>query len=242
MAELSLSLAPFTSQPPKMPFKILHSPSSSITPQIHNHKFLNPLSHSCPSFPFTPTIRFPSSSSPSSVVVCSPITRRFAVPHEDHEREVSNLEIEDQIDDGVQGNEQLLGTGIDELGSIGLLNQMKEIVTFTGPAIGLWICGPLMSLIDTAVIGQGSAIELAALGPATVLCDYTSYVFMFLSIATSNMVATALAKQDKNEVQHHISVLLFVGLMSGFLMLLVTKLLGLVALTGKKLLHHCLVK
>jgi hypothetical protein len=27
-----------------------------------------------------------------------------------------------------------------------------------------WICGPLMSLIDTAVIGQGSSIELATLG------------------------------------------------------------------------------
>lgn len=43
-------------------------------------------------------------------------------------------------------------------------NQIKEIVVFTGPATGLWICGPLMSLIDTAVIGQGSSIELAALG------------------------------------------------------------------------------
>jgi len=42
--------------------------------------------------------------------------------------------------------------------------QMKEIVLFTGPAIGLWLCGPLMSLIDTAVVGQGSSIELAALG------------------------------------------------------------------------------
>lgn len=32
-------------------------------------------------------------------------------------------------------------------------HQMKEIVVFAGPATGLWICGPLMSLIDTAVIG-----------------------------------------------------------------------------------------
>jgi hypothetical protein len=32
-------------------------------------------------------------------------------------------------------------------------------------------------------------------GPATVFCDYLGYLFMFLSIATSNMVATALAKQ-----------------------------------------------
>lgn len=32
-------------------------------------------------------------------------------------------------------------------------------------------------------------------GPGTVVCDYMSYVFMFLSIATSNMVATSLARQ-----------------------------------------------
>ena len=53
---------------------------------------------------------------------------------------------------------------VKELGSEGIWKQMKEIVMFTGPATGLWICGPLMSLIDTAVIGQGSYIELAALG------------------------------------------------------------------------------
>lgn len=56
-------------------------------------------------------------------------------------------------------------------------NQMKEIVMFTGPATGLWICWPLMSLIDTAVIGQGSSIELAALG----ICLKTSVGFLFLS-------------------------------------------------------------
>nr|POE51262.1 protein detoxification 46, chloroplastic [Quercus suber] len=53
---------------------------------------------------------------------------------------------------------------VSEMGSQSIWQQMKEIVMFTGPATGLWICGPLMSLIDTAVIGQGSSIELAALG------------------------------------------------------------------------------
>lgn len=114
----------------------------------------------------------------------------------------------------------------DEIGNQSLWNQIKDIIEFTGPATGLWICGPLMSLIDTAVIGQGSSIELAALGPATVVCDYMSYIFMFLSIATSNMVATALARQDKKEVQHHISVLLFIGLACGFSMLVFTHFFG----------------
>ncbi|XP_061340565.1 protein DETOXIFICATION 46, chloroplastic-like [Gastrolobium bilobum] len=127
-----------------------------------------------------------------------------------------------------------------ELAKQSIWSQMKEIVMFTGPATGIWICGPLMSLIDTAVIGQGSSTELAALGPATVLCDYMGYVFMFLSVATSNMVATALAKQDREEVQHHISVLLFVGLACGFMLLLSTRLFGaatLTAFTGPKNVH-----
>ena len=139
---------------------------------------------------------------------------------------------------------------IDDLADQSIWGQMKEIVMFTGPAAGLWICGPLMSLIDTAVICQGSSVELAALGdvfrlwtfdfilylrfvtlysqlricycllpttimlysgvtsssnsnlnfimdetgPATVVCDYLSYTFMFLSVATSNLVATSLAR------------------------------------------------
>nr|CAD1840579.1 unnamed protein product [Ananas comosus var. bracteatus] len=95
--------------------------------------------------------------------------------------------------------------------STSIWKQMKEIALFAGPATGLWICGPLMSLIDTMVIGQGSSLELAALGPATVFCDYLSYIFMFLSIATSNMVATSLAKKDKELVQHQISILLLLG-------------------------------
>ncbi|KAJ8767128.1 hypothetical protein K2173_013525 [Erythroxylum novogranatense] len=113
-----------------------------------------------------------------------------------------------------------------------LWEQMKDIVTFTGPALGLWLCGPLMSLIDTAVIGQGSSIELAALGPGTVLCDSTCYIFMFLAISTSNMIANSLAKQDKDAVQHQISILLFIGLTCGFFMLLLTKFFGRSALAA----------
>ncbi|KAL8556186.1 hypothetical protein ACS0TY_003830 [Phlomoides rotata] len=113
-----------------------------------------------------------------------------------------------------------------------LWNQILEIAKFSGPAVGLWICGPLMSLIDTAVIGQGSSTELAALGPGTVFCDNTSYVFMFLSTATSNLVATSLARRDKNEVQHQISVLLFIGLACGFLMLFFTRCFGFWGLTA----------
>ncbi|KAJ8572227.1 hypothetical protein K7X08_008738 [Anisodus acutangulus] len=82
--------------------------------------------------------------------------------------------------------------------------QMVEIVKFSGSAVGLWLCGPLMSLIDTAVIGQGSSIELAALGPGTV-CYCTC---------------------QADEVQHQISLLLFIGLACGVVMFIFTRLFG----------------
>ncbi|XP_011088475.1 protein DETOXIFICATION 46, chloroplastic [Sesamum indicum] len=121
----------------------------------------------------------------------------------------------------------------EELSESGSLwDQITEIVKFSGPVVGLWLCGPLMSLIDTAVVGQSSSVELAALGPGTVFSDCASYLFMFLSIATSNLVATSLAQQDKSEVQHQISILLFVGLACGIMMLFFTKFYGRWALTA----------
>lgn len=77
---------------------------------------------------------------------------------EDDSREQE--EEEDEVGGRMAGN----GGEKHELVEQSMWDQMKEIVMFTGPAAGLWICGPLMSLIDTAVIGQGSSIELAALG------------------------------------------------------------------------------
>ncbi|KAI3933684.1 hypothetical protein MKW92_030107 [Papaver armeniacum] len=142
----------------------------------------------------------------------------------------SQVEVES---DSCQGIISSVKQGINvEIVSDSIWKQIKEIALFAGPAAGLWICGPLMSLIDTAIIGQGSSLELAALGPATVVCDYLSYVFMFLSIATSNMVATSLATGDKNDVQHKISILLFVGFACGLGMLLLTKFLGIKLLRG----------
>uniref|UniRef100_A0A0E0JUU9 Protein DETOXIFICATION n=1 Tax=Oryza punctata TaxID=4537 RepID=A0A0E0JUU9_ORYPU len=126
---------------------------------------------------------------------------------------------------GVDGDEAAAGTA-------GLWEQVRDIVVFAGPALGLWICGPLMSLIDTMVIGQTSSLQLAALGPGTVFCDYLCYIFMFLSIATSNMVATSLAKKDEELAQHQVSMLLFVALTCGIGMFLFTKLFGTQVLTA----------
>lgn len=46
-----------------------------------------------------------------------------------------------------------------------LMEQLKEIIVFAGPALGIWLSGPIMGIIDTSVIGNSSSLELAALGP-----------------------------------------------------------------------------
>ena len=82
----------------------------------------------------------------------------FVAGNEENVGSVSLLE-EDEVE------VEVVGVGKQEFGvNQSIWEQMKEIMMFTGPATGLWICGPLMSLIDTAVIGQGSSVELAALG------------------------------------------------------------------------------
>ena len=47
----------------------------------------------------------------------------------------------------------------------------RECLAFALPALGIYICPPLMSLIDAGFIGRTSPMELAALGPASSISD-----------------------------------------------------------------------
>lgn len=69
-----------------------------------------------------------------------------------------------------------------------MLLPVKLSVDITGHMGVVYLIASLLVLIKVWVF-------LYLSGPGTVLCDYTSYLFMFLSIATSNLVATSLARQ-----------------------------------------------
>ena len=50
---------------------------------------------------------------------------------------------------------------------------MQDIVKFAIPATGIWLCGPLLSLIDTSIVGFfAGTVQQAALNPAVALTDY----------------------------------------------------------------------
>ncbi|KAL3730812.1 hypothetical protein ACJRO7_027785 [Eucalyptus globulus] len=227
---------------------LAHSP----TP-IHHNANLKRLSRPSP-VRLRPPSLLPATLKPPSSLTLAPSNPRIALPTHPRRPFVTPclssssqelLHDEPDVDAGSDGNGALVtpteedklqaagvGTEEEDLATKSLWRQIKEIIRFSGPATGLWICAPLMSLISTAVIGQGSSTELAALGPGTVFCDNMNLLFMFLSIATSNMVATSLANGNKKDVQHQISVLLFIGLTCGTLMLLFTQFLGSQALTA----------
>ncbi|CAM9532871.1 unnamed protein product [Phaeothamnion confervicola] len=73
---------------------------------------------------------------------------------------------------------------------------MQELTKFTVPLLLIWFSNPIMSLLDTAVVGMRSSVELAALGPATAICDRVAYVITFLASVTTSLAATALAAGD----------------------------------------------
>jgi hypothetical protein len=68
----------------------------------------------------------------------------------------------------------------------------REMLAFAIPALGIYLCNPLLSNIDNAFVGQTmGTIGLAALSPATICIDQMLYLFNFLGRATTGMVSRA---------------------------------------------------
>lgn len=69
---------------------------------------------------------------------------------------------------------------------------VRKILKFAVPAIGVWLCGPILSLIDTSAVGVLSGtVQQAALNPAVAVTDYAALLIAFLYTGTTNMVASA---------------------------------------------------
>jgi Na+-driven multidrug efflux pump len=92
------------------------------------------------------------------------------------------------------------------------LPSYKRIIFFVASTVVIWVSEPLLSLVDSAAVGryasssssQSSVVQLAALGPATILCDSTMYLSTFISMATTNKLARAFAR---NDVDDQVSIL-----------------------------------
>jgi len=64
------------------------------------------------------------------------------------------------------------------------VTSIQTLLKFFLPTLAIWLIGPSLSMIDTAVVGSKSASQLAALGPGCILCDCNGYLFSFLAVAS----------------------------------------------------------
>ena len=76
-----------------------------------------------------------------------------------------------------------------------------KIIKFAVPAMGVWLCGPILSMIDTSAVGllSGTA-QQAALNPAVSVTDYGGLLVAFMYTAATNLIAGA-READKNTVE-----------------------------------------
>ena len=92
----------------------------------------------------------------------------------------------------------------------------KELLVFGLPTLAVGLLQPVLSLIDTSVVGickSSTVTQLAALGPGIAWIDSSSYLFYFMAIATNSLYVTALSngnEQYSREVISHALVLSFV--------------------------------
>ena len=73
---------------------------------------------------------------------------------------------------------------------------LPQIIQFALPATAIYLCDPLLSLIDTASVGllAKSTAHQAALSPAIAVVNYSALLLAFLFVGATNFVAQAAAK------------------------------------------------
>jgi len=90
----------------------------------------------------------------------------------------------------------------------------RAIVAFTLPALGIYLTGPFLSMVDTCFVGLGPVTQLAALMPASLTCDGALFLFSFLGTATTGLV-TREVKRGKEQAQRIVATAIFIAFCIG---------------------------
>lgn len=75
----------------------------------------------------------------------------------------------------------------------------KEIFALAIPALFSVLLDPLLSLVDTAIVGRLGTAPLGAVGIATLIFNFSGFLFSFLMTVTTPRVAAAVARGDRSE-------------------------------------------
>jgi hypothetical protein len=101
-----------------------------------------------------------------------------------------------------------------------VLPSYSKLIAFASTTVLIWLSEPLLSLVDTTMIGQfasssTSIIQLASLGPATTYIDSLFYTMYFLSIATTNLVARNVAQRNYEQLHRTVSYVMTIAVLLG---------------------------
>ncbi len=91
----------------------------------------------------------------------------------------------------------------------------RDIFRLAVPALGTLAADPLVSLIDTAFVGQLGSTALGGLGVATAVFSIAFFLFNFLAYGTTPLVAGAVARGDSAEAGRIAGAALGLGVMLG---------------------------
>jgi len=96
------------------------------------------------------------------------------------------------------------------------LPSLTELAAFCLPTLGIWLSSPLLSLIDTSVVGISCAeSQLAALAPSTKLCDYVAFFCTVIAAATTNLAAERFARDEPTQAKRIVGGALMVSVLLG---------------------------
>jgi len=74
-------------------------------------------------------------------------------------------------------------------------SEIIPLLKFALPTLCIAVTSPLLSLVDTSVVGLASEAQLAAMAPATALSDGVGYILTFIPTAVTNLVALHMARK-----------------------------------------------
>ena len=92
---------------------------------------------------------------------------------------------------------------------------LKQVLSFSIPALAGIMTDPLMSFIDTACVGRMSSTELAAMGPNTAIYNFVLQIFTCFIVYTCGQVSKLSAKAEHDKVFKLVSHALFLGVTTG---------------------------
>lgn len=102
----------------------------------------------------------------------------------------------------------------------------KEILKLAIPNILSNISLPLLSTVDTALMGRMSAMHIGAVGIGSMLFNYIYWNFGFLRMGTTGLTAQAYGKQDEAAIIHTLGRAIIVVIVLAIMILLLQSLIG----------------